>query len=134
MNDFLKAKELLVDEINLVMIKDNEVLKSKEKGIAFLFSLADKNRYQGYSVADKIVGKAAAFLYSRMQVKNVYGKTMSKKAIEVLKKYNIHVEYQIPVENIYNRTYTGLCPMELTVLNIEEKEEAFKALKDKISQ
>ena len=33
----LKAKELLVDEINLVMIKDNEVLKSKEKELLFCF-------------------------------------------------------------------------------------------------
>ncbi len=134
MQDFLKAKELLVDDVTLVMVKDDKIIKSTEKGIAFLVSSAEENRYHGYSVADTIIGKAAAFLYCRMQVKNVYGKTITRTAVEILQKAKINVEYSILTDNIVNRTNTGLCPMELTVLDIEEKEEAFRALKNKIKQ
>lgn len=134
MKDFLKAKELLVDEVRLVLIKGETVIKSTEKGIGFLVSLASENIYQNYSVADTIVGKAAALLYSLMEVKNVYGQTITKKALEILKQENINVEYQILTDNILNRTNSGLCPMELTVLDIEDKKEALIALQNKLSQ
>ena len=49
-----------------------------------------KKDYKGYSAADKIVGRAAAFLYTILQVKNLYGETMSKGAIEILKKSGIY--------------------------------------------
>ena len=69
-----------------------------------------------------------------MQVENVYGETITKRAVEILRQANINVEYKILTENIINRTNTGLCPMELIVLNIEDKEEAFMALKKKINE
>ncbi len=134
MIDFLKAKKLLIDDITLVLVKDDQVITSEKRGISFLLSLANENKYQGYSAADKIVGKAAAFLYVIMQVENVYGETITKRATEILRQANINVEYKILTENIINRTNTGLCPMELIVLNIEDKEEAFMALKKKINE
>lgn len=134
MSDFLKAKTLLTEDIRLVLVKEEEVIISRRPGIAFLLELAEAESYQGYSAADRIVGKAAAFLYSRMQVKNVYGETMSRKALEVLKKARINFQYQILTDNILNRTNTGLCPMEQTVLEIEDHQKAFSALKDKIRQ
>ncbi|HPX32173.1 MAG TPA: DUF1893 domain-containing protein [Erysipelotrichaceae bacterium] len=134
MIDFLKAKKLLIDDITLVLVKGDQVITSEKRGISFLLSLACENKYQGYSAADKIVGKAAAFLYVIMQVENVYGETITKRAVEILRQANINVEYKILTENIINRTNTGLCPMELIVLNIEDKEEAFMALKKKINE
>ncbi len=134
MIDFLKAKKLLIDDIILALVKDDQVITSEKRGISFLLSLAYENKYQGYSAADKIVGKAAAFLYVIMQVENVYGETITKRAVEILRQANINVEYKILTENIINRTNTGLCPMELIVLNIEDKEEAFMALKKKINE
>lgn len=134
MIDFLKAKKLLIDDIILALVKDDQVITSEKRGISFLLSLACENKYQGYSAADKIVGKAAAFLYVIMQVENVYGETITKRAVEILRQANINVEYKILTENIINRTNTGLCPMELIVLNIEDKEEAFMALKKKINE
>lgn len=134
MIDFLKAKKLLIDDITLVLVKGDQVITSEKRGISFLLSLAYENKYQGYSAADKIVGKAAAFLYVIMQVENVYGETITKRAVEILRQANINVEYKILTENIINRTNTGLCPMELIVLNIEDKEEAFMALKKKINE
>ena len=112
MIDFLKAKQLLINDITLVMVKDEQVITSKEKGISYLLSLTSENKYQGYSVADKIVGKAAAFLYVIMQVENVYGEIITKRAVEILRQANINAEYKILTENIINRTNTGLCPME----------------------
>lgn len=134
MIDFLKAKKLLIDDIILALVKGDQVITSEKRGISFLLSLAYENKYQGYSAADKIVGKAAAFLYVIMQVENVYGETITKRAVEILRQANINVEYKILTENIINRTNTGLCPMELIVLNIEDKEEAFMALKKKINE
>ncbi|MGI6608630.1 MAG: DUF1893 domain-containing protein [Erysipelotrichaceae bacterium] len=134
MKDLIKAKKLLTNDIRLVMIKDDEIIKSKEEGISFLFSLAAAEKYQGFSAADKIVGKAAAFLYCRMKIKNVYGETISKKAIDILEEAKIHVEYKILTDSIFNRTNTGLCPMELKVLDVEDKDEAYLVLKEMFEQ
>lgn len=59
----------------------------------------------------------------------MYAKILSKKALEVLKKDNINIDYGILVENIHNIENTGLCPMENLVKDIEEPIEAVKAIK-----
>ena len=89
--DFQKAKEEYNSgKYSLVICKDEDIIKSDVTGIRPVMNLIDsKKDYKGYSAADKIVGRAAAFLYTLLQVKNLYGETMSKGAVEILKNAGI---------------------------------------------
>ena len=90
--------------------------------------------YLNYSAADKIVGKAAAMLYKLLNVNDIYGEVMSIRAINFLEQNNINFKYKIKTNEIINRKGTGICPMEETVLNIENPTEAKKLLEDKLKE
>jgi len=80
-------------------------------------------------LADKIVGKAAAMLAVLGGVRGVYGLTMSEAARKYLTDRGIPAAWEILTENIINRTGTGICPMEETVLTLEDPEEGRAALR-----
>lgn len=91
----------------------------------------------GYSVADIVVGKAAALLFVKCGIKNVFAKTLSENGKKILERYGIDFEYETLAEKIINRSGTDICPMEKAVANTDDPEEAYaqiaQALK-KISQ
>ena len=82
-----------------------------------------------YSASDKVVGKAAAYLYMLLGVKRLFTQVISAPALEVLESENIEVSFGQVVENIKNRTGTGICPMESCVLNIDNPYDALQEIK-----
>ena len=58
---------------------------------------------------------------------------MSKAGEKILKENNIEYEYGQLVENIINRSGDDICPMEKTVKDIDDYNEAYIALKNKIA-
>lgn len=88
----------------------------------------------GYSVADIVVGKAAALLFIKCGIKEVYAKTLSMAAKAVLEKFGIYYEYGTLTERIINRSGTDVCPMEKTVLHTDNPEEAYALLKAKLEE
>ena len=132
--DFQKAKEEFNSgKYTLVICKDEDIIKSDITGIRPLMNLIDtKKDYKDYSAADKIVGRAAAFLYSLLHIKNLYGEVMSKGAIEILKKKGIYYEYKTLTDFIENRTKTGICPMDEAVKNIDNPIDACEAIRNKM--
>ncbi|MDE7182051.1 MAG: DUF1893 domain-containing protein, partial [Clostridia bacterium] len=96
--------------------------------------IADSVDLAGYSVADKVVGKAAAMLFVKCGIKQVFAKTLSKNGKKILERFGIPYEYETLTEKIINRDGTDICPMEKTVLNIEDVEEGYTALKNKLKQ
>ena len=132
--DFQKAKEEYnTGKYTLVICKDEDIIKSDVTGIRPVMNLIDsKKDYKGYSAADKIVGRAAAFLYTILQAKNLYGETMSKGAIEILKKSGIYYEYKTLTDFIENRQKTGMCPMDEAVKDINNPNDACEAIRNKI--
>jgi hypothetical protein len=86
----------------------------------------------GFSAADKVVGKATAFLYVKLGVKAVYARVISKPALEVLKTHNIVAEYDTLVDNIINRKGDGFCPFELAVLDTQNIDAAYQLIKQKM--
>ena len=132
--DFQKAKEEYNSgKYTLVICKDEDIIKSDITGIRPVMTLIDsKKDYQGYSAADKIVGRAAAFLYTLLQVKNLYGETMSKGAVEILKNAGIYYEYKTLTDYIENRQKTGMCPMDEAVKDIDNPKDAYEAIRNKI--
>ena len=87
-----------------------------------------------YSVADIVVGKAAALLFIKCGIKKVFAKTISQSGKKALELHGVYCEYETLTEKIINREGTDICPMEKTVLNIDDAEEAYAALKNKFSQ
>ena len=132
--DFQKAKEEYNSgKYTLVICKDEDIIKSDVTGIRPVMNLIDsKKDYKGYSAADKIVGRAAAFLYTLLQVKNLYGETMSKGAVEILKNAGIYYEYKTLTDYIENRQKTGMCPMDEAVKDIDNPKDAYVAIRNKI--
>lgn len=132
-SDTLKAKEILEKEnLTCVLLKGEKVYKSFQRGVKPLLSLLEqKTDLQGFSAADKVAGKAAAFIYVLMGIKELYTSVISRHALEVLKNRGIKVFYETEVPAVRNRTDTGFCPMETAVLNINDPKEALTALKKK---
>ena len=132
--DFQKAKEeFSTGKYTLVICKDSDISTSDVTGIRPLMKLInEKKDCKGYSAADKIVGRAAAFLYTLLGVKNVYGEVMSKGAVEIFKKEGINYEYKTLTEFIENRKKNGICPMDEAVLNCTNANDACEAIRQKM--
>lgn len=134
-NDFKKAKEQLLGDMTIVLVNGDNVLTSTKNGIAPMMEFISNNiNLEGYSLADRIVGKAVALLFAKSKIKNVFAKVLSEKAIPILDKYNIAYEYEILVPTISNRAGNGTCPMEMTVANTDDPNEAYNLLKAKIQE
>lgn len=133
MTDLKKAKQILEDGgFTCVLVKGEQTYSSKERGVAPLLKFLDETgEMSGFSAADKVVGKAAAFLYVLLAVEQLYVKVISKSALEVLNQHDISVEYEELVEAIRNRANTGFCPMETAVREINEPQKAWKVILEK---
>ncbi len=130
MTDIEKAKDKLFSEgCTCVLCKDDIVYTSNCRGVKPLvywyYSKIDCN---GFSAADKVVGRATAFLYILLGVKSVFAGVISRSALDLLILYGVDVQYKILAEHIVNRQGNGICPFEETVIGIEDKYEAYKAI------
>ncbi len=136
MNNIETAKEKLFSaDFSCVIVKDELVITSEKKGISPLLNFIEENRnFEGFSVADKVIGKAAALLFVKLNIKEIYAKIISEPAIEIFKKYGISYSYDKVVPNIINRTGDDICPMEKTVLEINSPDEALEMLKAKLAE
>lgn len=124
-----KAKEMLIQEnYTCVIINNKNIYTSRDRGVKPLLDWYGTVNLQGASAADKVVGKAAAFLYVFLKVKEVYAGVISEPAYKVLLDYNINVTYDKKVKAIQNRDKTGFCPMETAVWNINNPNNAYNAI------
>jgi formylmethanofuran dehydrogenase subunit E len=81
------------------------------------------------SIADRIVGKAIAFLCVYAKVKAVYTVILSKEAKAVFEKNMMYHEWDSLVENILNINKTGICPFEKLAKEISNPNSAYRKLK-----
>ncbi len=136
MSDLIKAKELLsLGEYTCVLIKNDKTYTSLLRGVKPLVKwYADGVNLSNFSAADKVVGKATAFLYTLLDVKEVFAKVMSVSAKAVLEEKGIKAEYESLVPNIINRKGDGICPFEEAVLKAENKNEAYEIIRHKMQE
>ncbi len=136
MKDLEKAKELLKKEgYTCVVVKENAVVTSFERGIKPLVKWYDDNLdFDGFSAADKVVGKATAYLYVLLKVRSVFADVMSKSALKVLEMSGINAFYGELVDNIINRAGNGICPFEKAVLNVCNKNDAYTVIRKKMEE
>ncbi len=135
MSDIETAKSLLVGNATCVLVKGKQKYISTKNGIAPMMEYIGNNtNLVGFSVADRIVGKAAAMLFCLAQISCVYAEVISDPALNFLNEKNILVTYKTLTKNIINRTATGLCPMEQTVKDETDPRLAYEKLKQKINE
>lgn len=136
MTDLEQAKILLDEKsATCVFVKGKESFYRTERGVAPLLKLLEENKnLVGFSAADKVIGKAAAFLYVLLNVESLYAKVISKHALEVLNIHNIPIKYDEVVDAIRNRDNTGFCPMETAVLKVSEPKEAHKLVVKRLKE
>ncbi len=103
---------------------------STRRGVAPLVAwYAEGTDLRGFSAADRVVGRGAAFLYILLGVTAVHAVVISAPALSLLTTYGITVTYDTCVDHIINRTGDGPCPFEHAVLDIEEPAEAYRAIR-----
>jgi len=124
------AKRLKNNPLSIVVVNGTDIYESDKRGIAPIMQLFSENPtfLSNASVADKIVGKAAAMLFIRGGIKELCALTISEPALECLQARGISVIYDKKVKNIINRSGTDICPMEKAVMNISDPEQAYTTL------
>lgn len=134
MSDIDIAKEHLQGH-TICLSRRGEMITDDGRGISPMmkFIAADRD-LRGYCAADIIVGKAAAMLFAKAGIAEVYGETMSEAGARFLKSRGIPFSYGTLTEKIMNRKGDDICPMEKTVKNIYDPEEAYLALKQKVAE
>ena len=124
--DLEKAKAALKgDKCTCVLTLGSVMFKSKERGVQPLLDWMNSgNNYMGYMVADKVVGRAAAFIDIAMGIRAVYAETMSEGAKELLEKNHVEVFADNVVPQIMNNDKSDVCPLEKAVEGIDNAAEA----------
>lgn len=123
------------EEASCVIIKNNNIIHTdKAPGIKPLISLYENKPefLKDAFVVNKVIGKAAAMMAVLGGASKVYGVLTSKSAVEFLNKNNVPIEYGELIEKISNRAGDGICPLEETVMDVEEPELAYPMLKETI--
>ncbi|MBR5817975.1 MAG: DUF1893 domain-containing protein [Clostridia bacterium] len=127
--------ELIRGGHTLVLWDGTKLISSSERGIKPLVKLFYTGRdFSPFSAADKVVGRAAAFMYSLLNVRSLYAEVVSEAAQGVLSASGIDVKYGKLVKNISNRTGDGICPMEKATLDITDANEALSAIEKKLAE
>jgi hypothetical protein len=128
----LATQTLKEEDLSLVIVKKEKVLFETHKHgiIGFLEAIEqlDKN-LTGASVADKIVGVAAAMLCVYSGVASIFAQTLSEEGIRVLKDNNIAYQFGRTVPNILNRHKKDVCPFEKLAMTAGSPEGAYVKFK-----
>ena len=129
MCDIELAKNLL-DGHSVVCVCGQQKIISDARGISPLLEMIRQGTTLcGYAVADKIIGKAAAFLFCLLEPKEVYAKVLSAEGEAVFRRFGIPYAYGERTEHIINRSGSDICPMEKTVAGIDDPQAALAALR-----
>ena len=128
----IAAKKLNQKNLSLVVVKNGKVLfETESHGLNDLVEAINQlqNGMQGSSVADRIVGRAAALLFVYSGVSAVFAATISDGGIEILDNNNVFHEFEKRVHRILNLKKTDVCPFEKLVAELSSPEEAYERLK-----
>jgi len=118
-----------------VVIRENRIVRTgMGTGIGPVILLYEEGALKDASIVDKIDGKAAAMIFVLGGAKSCYGVTMSKSAEAYLKAHQVSTASDTLVETISDRAGGGVCPMEQTVMEIDDPAEGLTALKKRLEE
>lgn len=129
--------EILHEGGHSCVIWNRGVTRTFEKrGVADLFYLYNNEAdfLRGASVADKVVGKAAAALMILGGVGELYTDVISSLALDLLNRSGIKTTFGEEVPHIINRSQTDWCPLEKLCLDAVTAEEALPKINEFINK
>lgn len=113
-----------------VLCKGELYYKSTRRGVAPLMNWLEEGiAVKGFAAADKVVGKATAFLYCLLGVSAVHANVISDAAVAVLQEQGIPASWGQRVSAIQNRAGDGLCPMEMATREVFAPADAPAAIR-----
>jgi hypothetical protein len=128
----LAEHRLKQKNLDLVIAKNGRIVfENGFQGIRGLLRAMEKLGKEsiGSSVADRIVGRAAAMLCVYSKAASVFAVTISEEGIKVLEDNKVFYRFENRVPNILNQEGTDICPLEKLVMAFTKPEEAYKKLK-----
>ncbi len=135
---FAEAMALLEEgQVTCVVMQRGEIVhKAAGPGVRPLLQLYDTapELLRDAVVVDKIIGKAAAMILVLGGAQRAYGDTMSAAACDCLRAHGIEATYRRWVDVIANRARDGICPLERSVLEIDDPEEALLRIRETIQE
>jgi hypothetical protein len=125
-----QANNLLEDhKSSCIILKNNEIVfTSSNIGVKplllFLKEKINIGEYDQLVLIDKIIGKAALLLAVKCKIQRIYTPIISSLALDAAKHYNVKCQASKIVPYIINREGNGMCPIESSVVNILDLDEA----------
>jgi len=131
-----KAKEILESVgYTCVLTNGDAVYTSTLRGVKPLVQFLESDTaFAGFSAADKVVGRATAYLYVLLGVQALYAQVISRPALAVLQEHGIHTQCGSLLSNIINRKGDGICPFEAAVMEITDPQKAYTAIRQKMQE
>jgi len=131
-NELITCKELLDKGNNTFVMANNGSVTavSEEKGLRPILDIYRKDPYlfNGSSVADKVIGKAAALLLAGGKIKQLYAEVISRSASDYLSDTGVPFSCGTISENIMNRDGSDLCPMEKLCADVDDPSLALEKI------
>ena len=127
----MTAKERLAAENHtLVVCRDDAVHCFNRRGVADLYALLHDRPelLRGASVADRVVGRAAAALMIAGGVRALHTGVVSRLALDLFARSSVEVYYDVVVEHVINRTQTDWCPLERRCADARTVEECLERI------
>ena len=111
------------NRLSLLIISGQSIIYESNKGgvnpLLKSISVVGRMKIRGTTIADKVVGKAAALLLAYVRPKVVYCGIISQRAEEILARYGILFYAEQSVPEICRPGSDELCPFEESVINVE---------------
>ncbi len=131
----LAKRQLQTGRYTCVICKNGTTYTATDRGVKPLVRWYESgDDFSGAACADKVVGKATAFLYVLLGVASVYAKVISKPALSVLREHGIEVDYDTLVDHIINRRGDGVCPFEAAVSDVCDPPIAYERIRKKMAE
>ena len=137
MHDRLERLKKMMHSGNFTCVIEtaNEVFTSVQRGVKPLLEFLDSGKdFRDAYASDKVIGKAAAFIYVKLGISKLYTDVISEPALEILTAYSVDVEYGELVKVIRNRVGDGFGPMETAVWSINDPDKAIATMKIRLAE
>jgi hypothetical protein len=128
--------QLAVDNLSIIFVRNGQIIYSSCKtGLTPLVDAIQTvgEALEGSSMADKVVGRAAALLAVYAKVKSIYAFTIASGALHLLNQHSIPLRYEKMVKHILNRDGDDICPFEKSVQDTNNPGDALHRISHTIS-
>ncbi len=135
MTDIELAREALTHGSTCAVVRGGRLLYAAGGiGVKPLLAVLDERPadLNHSSVADTVIGKAAAVILVVGGAKTVHGEVMSQVAADYLNSHGVEYSWSQLVPIIMNRTGDGMCPLEQSVVGIDDAPKALAAVRERI--